>query len=85
MEQVVAENGFRKAELLSAVNDEHGGVIVELKEHMDPNVFLTLLRASILQWKLQVYYSNHFPCVNLAWLIYLIFAYQKLFEFSCLT
>ncbi|CAD5175269.1 unnamed protein product [Musa acuminata subsp. malaccensis] len=39
--------------LLSAVDDDHGGVIVELKEPMDPAAFHTSLRASISNWKKQ--------------------------------
>ncbi|KAM7492785.1 hypothetical protein LguiA_035706 [Lonicera macranthoides] len=53
MDQVVAENGGQKVQLLSAINDDFGGVIVEVNEHMDSNVFLTMLRASMSQWKLQ--------------------------------
>ncbi|KAM7495650.1 hypothetical protein LguiB_030259 [Lonicera macranthoides] len=53
MDQVVAENGGQKVQLLSAINDDFGGVIVEMNEHMDSNVFLTMLRASMSQWKLQ--------------------------------
>ncbi|GMP52153.1 hypothetical protein CsSME_00018086 [Camellia sinensis var. sinensis] len=53
MDQVVAENGVQQAELLFAVNDDHGGVIVEMKEPMDSKAFLSLLRASISQWKQQ--------------------------------
>lgn len=51
---MVAENGGQMVQLLSAINDDFGGVIVEMKEHMDSNVFLTMLRASMSQWKLQV-------------------------------
>ncbi|CAK9145107.1 unnamed protein product [Ilex paraguariensis] len=53
MEQMVAENGVQKVELLAAINDDHGGVIVEMKESMDSKVFLSLLRASLSHWKLQ--------------------------------
>ncbi|GMP65018.1 hypothetical protein CsSME_00025996 [Camellia sinensis var. sinensis] len=53
MDQVVAENGVQQVELLAAVNDDHGGVIVEMKEPMDSEVFLSRLRASISKWKLQ--------------------------------
>jgi ADP-ribose pyrophosphatase YjhB (NUDIX family) len=49
-DQVVAENGVQ---LLASINDDFGGVIVEMKEHMDSSLFLTLLRASMSQWKLQ--------------------------------
>ncbi|XP_019263586.1 PREDICTED: nudix hydrolase 10-like isoform X1 [Nicotiana attenuata] len=40
--------------MLPSVNDEHGGVIVELKDPMDTNVFRFMLKASMKQWKLQV-------------------------------
>lgn len=41
--------------ILAGRNDDHGGVIVEMtKEPMDPSLFLTLLRASISQWRQQV-------------------------------
>ncbi|XP_059666560.1 nudix hydrolase 10-like isoform X2 [Cornus florida] len=53
MDHIVAENGSHQVELLSAINDYHGGVIVEMKEPMDSNVFLVLLRASLSQWKRQ--------------------------------
>lgn len=43
--------------LLSAVDDDHGGVIVELKEPMDPAAFHTSLRASISNWRKQVIFS----------------------------
>ncbi|XP_057461177.1 nudix hydrolase 10-like isoform X1 [Actinidia eriantha] len=53
MDQVVAENGVQHVELLSSVNDDHGGVIVEMKEPMDSEAFHSLLRVSISQWKQQ--------------------------------
>ncbi|KAL6999119.1 nudix (nucleoside diphosphate linked moiety X)-type motif 2 [Sarracenia purpurea var. burkii] len=53
MDQVVTENGVQHVELLSAVNDDHGGVIVEVKEPIDSEAFLYRLRASISLWKLQ--------------------------------
>ncbi|XVE80541.1 hypothetical protein DITRI_Ditri14bG0148400 [Diplodiscus trichospermus] len=49
----VCGNGVWHGELLPAINDDHGGVIVEMKETMDSETFLTVLRASILQWKQQ--------------------------------
>lgn len=55
---VIVENGPKRNRLLPAVNDEHGGVIVEVKveeENMDPNEFRSRLKASLFQWKLQVY------------------------------
>ncbi|XP_065001445.1 nudix hydrolase 2-like isoform X2 [Musa acuminata AAA Group] len=45
--------------LLSAVDDDHGGVIVELKEPMDPAAFHTSLRASISNWKKQEGFWYH--------------------------
>lgn len=51
----VFENGVEHIKLLKGINDEHGGVIVEMKEPMAPEVFVTVLRASLLQWKHQVF------------------------------
>ncbi|KAK6777007.1 hypothetical protein RDI58_023724 [Solanum bulbocastanum] len=53
MEKLVFQNGVKKDQLLSAVNDYHDGVIVELKEPMDPNVFQNMLKASLSKWRLQ--------------------------------
>ena len=53
----VGGNGVWHAELLPAINDDHGGVIVEMEENMDSDTFVTVLRASILQWKQQVYFE----------------------------
>lgn len=47
------ENGFECVNILPATNDAHGGVIVDLKEAMDSEVFATLLRSSLLHWKQQ--------------------------------
>ncbi|XP_008227158.1 PREDICTED: nudix hydrolase 10-like isoform X2 [Prunus mume] len=47
----VCENGIQHVELLPATNDVHGGVIVDMKDAMDAQHFLTLLRASISQWR----------------------------------
>ncbi|KAA8531841.1 hypothetical protein F0562_006442 [Nyssa sinensis] len=52
--QVVPENTVQQTELLDASNDAYGGVIVDMKEHVDPNVFVTLLRASMSQWAQQI-------------------------------
>lgn len=49
----VLENGSQLVELLPATNDEHGGVIVDMKEAMEPATFSMVLRASISQWKRQ--------------------------------
>ncbi|CAN4102617.1 unnamed protein product [Withania somnifera] len=53
MEHKLVHNGVKKVQFLPAVNDHHGGVIIELEEHMDPNVFHNMLRSSLRQWKLQ--------------------------------
>ncbi|KAI8553017.1 hypothetical protein RHMOL_Rhmol06G0312500 [Rhododendron molle] len=53
MDQVVAENGFQRVELLPAVNDDFGGIIVEMKERMEPEAFRSQLTSSISLWKLQ--------------------------------
>ncbi|XP_027342130.1 nudix hydrolase 10-like [Abrus precatorius] len=47
----LCENGFECVKILPATNDAHGGVIVDLKEAMDSDVFATLLRSSLLHWK----------------------------------
>lgn len=64
-DQEAVENGFQHAELLSASNDDHGGVIVDMKEPMDPNVFASLLRASMSQWRLQVLILSNFLQIDL--------------------
>lgn len=43
-----AVDGFQ---LLPAVNDEHGGVIVNIEEPMDSTVFHVALRASMSKWR----------------------------------
>ncbi|XP_009764930.1 nudix hydrolase 10-like [Nicotiana sylvestris] len=54
MEKILAQNKkIHDLLLLPSVNDEHGGVIVELKDPMDTNVFRFRLMASMKQWKLQ--------------------------------
>lgn len=56
----VFENGLEHVELLPATNDNHGGVIVEMEGAMGSEVFATLLRASVSEWRRQVVicYSN---------------------------
>lgn len=58
-EQVCANgNGVEHVELLlPATNDDHGGIVVEMEEAMDSEVFVTLLRASISEWRRQVVIS----------------------------
>lgn len=45
-------------ETLKAIEDQHGGVIVNMEDHMDSSVFASLLEASILQWREQVQISK---------------------------
>jgi len=51
--QVDSENRVEQIELLNATLDAYDGVTVDMKEPMDSNVFATLLKASISQWKQQ--------------------------------
>ncbi|KAL1556178.1 nudix (nucleoside diphosphate linked moiety X)-type motif 2 [Salvia divinorum] len=53
MDQDNSENGREDAPVLPSCEDEHGGIIVELKEPMDPTEFSLLLKSSLSQWKLQ--------------------------------
>lgn len=55
-EQLASGNEVQevKMKILAAENDEHGGVIVEMKEAMNYEAFVSLLRASIAHWRLQV-------------------------------
>lgn len=55
MGQNVVEVGVPKFQLLPACEDDHEGVIVDMKEPMDPNVFQAMLKASLSQWKLEVH------------------------------
>ena len=43
-----------EVQLLPAVNDAFGGVIVEMKTPMDASAFLRSLRASMDNWRQQV-------------------------------
>ncbi|KAF2288951.1 hypothetical protein GH714_023042 [Hevea brasiliensis] len=47
------ENGINHVKLLPASNDDHGGVIVDMIEPVEPDIFLTMLRASISLWRQQ--------------------------------
>nr|GFB04440.1 NUDIX hydrolase 10-like [Tanacetum cinerariifolium] len=53
MDQVTTESGVKNVQRLPATDDEFGGVVVEMKEHMGSEVFHTLLKTSMSQWKLQ--------------------------------
>lgn len=54
MDQDNFEHGPNVVGVLPSYDDEHGGVIVEMEESMDPNDFSVILRASLSRWKLQV-------------------------------
>ncbi|KAK8485343.1 hypothetical protein V6N11_025381 [Hibiscus sabdariffa] len=47
------EQGILDFKLLNAVNDRYGGVIVEVTQPMDSDLFASLLRASIVRWRHQ--------------------------------
>ncbi|XVF21161.1 hypothetical protein REPUB_Repub12eG0066900 [Reevesia pubescens] len=51
--QMVPENEVQQVELLTGVEDLHGGIILNLEKPMDSEAFASLLRASISQWKQQ--------------------------------
>lgn len=61
-----------KMEIFEAIEDNYGGVIVNMKkeEPMDSLKFHTMLRVSISHWKLKV-------CM-----LYLIFTHFVIFEFN---
>ncbi|KAI3492894.1 hypothetical protein L1887_42389 [Cichorium endivia] len=54
MEQITMENGVENVQQLPAFDDDFGGVMVKMEEHVDSDVFRTLLKTSMTQWKLQV-------------------------------
>lgn len=49
----VQENEVDHVDMLNATYDGYGGVIVNIKDDMDENVFTSLLQTSISQWRLQ--------------------------------
>ncbi|CAN0890795.1 Nudix hydrolase 2, partial [Linum grandiflorum] len=52
MEKVVAAvTDDQQVQLLTSVDDHHGGVIVEVSEPMDPLLFSSMLRVSIIEWR----------------------------------
>ncbi|KAJ0790484.1 putative hydrolase [Helianthus annuus] len=53
MDELTIKDGVENVQLLPAIYDDYGGVVVELTEHMDPTVFLTRLKTSMSQWTLQ--------------------------------
>ncbi|XP_042383171.1 nudix hydrolase 2-like [Zingiber officinale] len=42
-----------QVEVLHATNDDHGGVVVEVKDQMDSRTYVSLLRASLEIWRQQ--------------------------------
>lgn len=54
----VQENEVDHVDMLNATYDGYGGVIVNIKDDMDENVFTSLLQTSISQWRLQVNYIS---------------------------
>ncbi|XP_062086821.1 nudix hydrolase 2 [Humulus lupulus] len=57
VEQLVVTADHQKeiqnGKILHAINDEFGGVIVEVNEPMDPNVFHSKLKTSVSHWRRQ--------------------------------
>ncbi|KAI9178471.1 hypothetical protein LWI28_026873 [Acer negundo] len=49
-EMVLPENEVENIELLSSIEDAHGGVTVEMKKHMDSKKFASMLGSSLLYW-----------------------------------
>lgn len=47
----VEEISSQQINLLNAADDAFGGVVIEMKEPMDSDIFDTLLRASISHWR----------------------------------
>ncbi|XP_042497182.1 nudix hydrolase 2-like [Macadamia integrifolia] len=50
-ERVVSKNGSQPVKLLHGAEDEFGGVIVDMKEPLDSEVFVATLRDSISKWR----------------------------------
>lgn len=50
-DQVASNGEAQQIKILTAINDDHGGVIVELNEPIDSNLFVSMLRASISEWR----------------------------------
>lgn len=56
METILVENEVQQeVKLLDAINDDHEGVIVELNKPINSDEFASMLRASIAQWRKQVF------------------------------
>lgn len=54
-EKEIPQDNIEQLELLSGVYDHYEGVIVEMKDPMDPKEFGFLLKASLSQWKQLVF------------------------------
>lgn len=54
-EEEIRQDNIEQLELLSGVHDHYGGVIVEMKDPIDPKEFGSLLRASLSQWRQLVF------------------------------
>lgn len=52
--EAAAENEVQGMKLLSGKDDYYGGIIVDMDEPMKPSAFVSILRASISNWKAQV-------------------------------
>ncbi|KAI3753500.1 hypothetical protein L2E82_25554 [Cichorium intybus] len=50
---MVVRNDVNHIDMLNATYDNYDGVIVEVREDMDENVFIALLQTSISQWRQQ--------------------------------
>ncbi|GMN36650.1 hypothetical protein TIFTF001_006188 [Ficus carica] len=50
---VCAEKGVENGKIFTAIDDDFDGVIVEMKEAMNPMVFHSMLKASLSQWRHQ--------------------------------
>ncbi|XP_052178106.1 nudix hydrolase 2-like isoform X1 [Diospyros lotus] len=53
MEALCSSSLVEKIELFDGSDDAYGGVVVEMKEPMDSELFASVLRASLLQWTQQ--------------------------------
>lgn len=51
---LVGNGVLQHMELLTSVDDLHGGVTVDMKHPMDCKVFASMLKASLSYWKQQV-------------------------------
>lgn len=50
------DQAFQEFKLLNAVNDRYGGVVMEVTEPIDSALFSSIIRASISQWRHQVFF-----------------------------